>query len=369
MITRTLITGFPGALSKALAQHRLDTDRDARIWMLVSAEDVADPIRSPWALFTDQLPGHARKRITPLVGDLHGLDLGLSGADAQRLIEQCDFVIHAALTVKGSRDALWRHHVRPLRDLLSLAREMKKLQRLGLMSTAFVSGDRGGIIYEEDLDKGQGFHSPFEWSMCQAERMAREIMPWLPITVLRPSAILGGVNLAADLSARSAADLDLGPRYLLDLMVRLPADIPVLLPGGARVPLNLVPMAYVIQATWALITAPAAAGRTFHLTDPNPLSAKQVFEILSDVTRRPRPVTTPGIPGIMRKALSLPLAPAAIRNPTALLDTLSRVVTYHCAGTLEMLGDQGIPCPPFETYVDDLLAWAAAQGSGAGARP
>ena len=88
MITRTLITAFPGALAKALAQHRLNTDRDARIWMLVSAEDVADPIRSPWALFTDQLPGHARKRITPLVGDLHGLDLGLSGADAQRPVEK-----------------------------------------------------------------------------------------------------------------------------------------------------------------------------------------------------------------------------------------------------------------------------------------
>jgi hypothetical protein len=42
-----------------------------------------------------------------------------------------------------------------------------------------------------------------------------------------------------------------------------------------------------------------------------------------------------------------------------LFESLDQRVEYDCAGTLDLLADSGIVCPPFEAYADALVAWIA----------
>ena len=128
-----------------------------------------------------------------------------------------------------------------------------------------MSGNRTGLIGEEELEAGQTLRSPYEEAMYTAETMARAAMPRLPVTVCRPSAMIGHSRTG------DASGLTEGPSYLLSLMLKMPSEVPFFLPGSGVVPFNIVPIDYVVRAAWILSLDPVARGRTFHLTDPNPV--------------------------------------------------------------------------------------------------
>ena len=61
-----------------------------------------------------------------------------------------------------------------------------------------------------------------------------------------------------------------------------PLAMPLPLPGNGVAPLNVVPVDFVVQAVWHLSRDPRAVGLTFHLVDPNPMSARRVYEIIAE---------------------------------------------------------------------------------------
>ncbi|MCA9543940.1 MAG: SDR family oxidoreductase [Myxococcales bacterium] len=344
---QVLITGFPRLLARGLAQRILNTATRAQVVLLVPPGHFEAA-----QAFADGLPDDLAHRLTLLEGDPDGVDLGLPGPRVARLLDHTTHIIHAALRQQGAD--VKAANARRFATVLDLAREMPRLQRLGVFSTAFVSGDRAGTIQEEDLDEGQALRSAFEASQLHVERLARAEMARLPITVLRPSAMIGHSRTG------NATGLTEGPNYLVRLMVTLPAEVPVLLPGTGGVPFNIVPVDYVVHATWALLEAPEAVGRTFHLTDPNPVSARKAFELLSDLAARPAPFAGDLAATWARRALRWTKLDRLAPAQAALLDDLSRHVIYNCSGTLELLADTGIECPPFEAYADTLVSWLAA---------
>jgi nucleoside-diphosphate-sugar epimerase len=186
-----------------------------------------------------------------------------------------------------------------------------------------------------------------------AEQTVRASMPRMPITVFRPSAMVG------QWQRNETHRLTEGPTYLLSLMLRFPVDMPFLVPGSGVVPFNIVPVEYVVQAAWALALNPSAQGRTFHLTDPNPVSARQAFELLADRTNRAKPLFGALATRLLRPVLRLPGLGSLLRNTTTLLEDLTQSVTYCSAGTLELLANSDIRCPPFDAYADTLVAWMA----------
>jgi nucleoside-diphosphate-sugar epimerase len=345
--TVALVTGFPRLLARGLARRLLNHHPEAHVRMLVRPEDAA----AAEALAASE---PAADRLEILRGRLTDVDLGQAGPDIVRVLETTTHVFHAATEQTGSRLHLRRANVGKLLSLLMLAREMPRLQRFCFFSTAFVSGTRGGVIREEELDAGQRLRTPFEATMFEAEKVAREMMPRLPVTVLRPGSMIGHSRTG------EAEDLSEGPNYLVRLLVSLPAEVPLLLPGSGVVPLNIVPIDYVVRAAVVLAHRPEAVGRTFHLTDPNPLSARQAFEILSDlVNRRPVPFTG-GLPArLIRQVFRVPGVARVAPQQMALFENLNTHVVYNCAGTLELLAGSGVVCPPFESYADQLVSWVA----------
>ncbi|MCA9527746.1 MAG: SDR family oxidoreductase [Myxococcales bacterium] len=344
-----LITGFPRLVARGLVQRGLNLHPHNRIQLLVAPahREAAEALRASLA------PGQA-ERLTLLIGQTTDVDLGLAGPDVQRLIEETTHIFHAESEQHGPRSRLQRVNVGGLANVLSTARDLQALQRICVFSTAFVSGDRRGLIREEELDGRQQFNAPFEQTMFAAEQVARAVMPRLPITVLRPSALIGHSRTG------EAEGLTEGPNYLVRLMVRLPAEVPFLLPGRGVVPFNIVPVDYVVHAAWVIAQAPEAVGRTFHLTDPNPVSAREACELLGELAaNRPAPVRAHWPLRLAGKVLQWTRLDRFAPDQMALLHDLTRQVTYDCSGALELLAHAGVVCPPFEAYADVLVGWVA----------
>jgi hypothetical protein len=144
------------------------------------------------------------------------------------------------------------------------------------------------------------------------------------------------------------------------LMLSTPVDLRVPLPGRGEIPLNLVPIDYVVDAGCAISCDPRSVGRTFHLVDPRPATARSVFERIARTLGRPSP----------RGSLPTQLASAVLRTPglekiahvpRAFLEQLAVEVAYDDRNTRELLSGSGIRCPAFEQYVDVMVEYVRAQ--------
>ncbi|HKE18632.1 MAG TPA: hypothetical protein VKB80_27330, partial [Kofleriaceae bacterium] len=124
--------------------------------------------------------------------------------------------------------------------------------------------------------------------------------------------------------------------------------------GSGKHPANLVPVDFVIDAGYRLSRDERAAGRTFHLTDPNPLPARRVYELVAELSegklaRGFLPV------GLARTLLRAPGLDRLARAPLSFLESFDRQCFYNCRNTMALLQGTGTCCPPFDTYAENLV--------------
>ena len=305
-------------------------------------------LRSPAALA--RLPKGQRERVVIIEGDAAAMDLGLSGAEYRTLGAEVDRVHHLAqITYPGvPRETTEATNIGAMREVIELGRCCTNMRSIVVHSTALVSGNREGLVLEDDLNAGQAFRTPVEETLARAERLARSALPELPIVVLRPTWIVG------DSTTGEIERFD-GPYLLVLLLVTSPQDLPVPLPTRGDALLHLVPIDYVVRAAHFIGRHPKAIGRTFHLADPRPLTVRRVFELVAASGGK----RLPGgfIPTRVTKALlSAPGLGLLAKSPRAFVDMLATPVRYDTRNSAELLHDSGIVCPPFESYVDTLVA-------------
>ena len=286
-----------------------------------------------------------------LEGDAAALDLGLSGKEYRELAGQVDYIHHLAQVTHMGADRRIAESVNiaAMREVIELGRVCEGVRCMAVHSSAMVSGNRTGLVLEQELSAGQSFRTPVEETLAVAERMARAAMKEMPIAVIRPTQIIG------DSATGEVERLD-GLYLLILLIVSSPQEFPVILPTRGDVPLHVVPVDYVVRAAAHIIRHPGAVGRTFHLADPNPLSVRRVFELVA----RSGGKTLPGsfIPANLARALLSATGVSLVsKSPRALLDLIATSVRYDTAATDEVLEDSGITCPPFESYVDGVVAY------------
>ena len=341
-----LVTGFPSYVAKRMIRKVAEADADARVIMLARdkfAQAAGDFIRA--------LPPAVAARVEIALGDICDMDLGLSGADYRKLTDRVTSVHHlAAIYHHGvPRDQTQRVNVEGTKNVLELAGDCGRLRRLCHYSTATVSGDRKGVIMEDELDEGQGFHNAYEETKFLAERLVRTRLGKLPITIFRPGTIVGD-------SQSGEIDKFDGPYYLMVLIVTSPLDVALPLPGKGSAPLNVAPVDFVVDAAHTLWRAPGAVGRTYHLTDPAPLAARAIYEVVAARAHKKAPRGS--IPsGIARALLRTPGLARMARAPLAFLDAFNHMAFYNCKNTMEDLRATGIYCPPFDRYVDNLIGY------------
>lgn len=342
---RTLVTGFPSSfLARRVVRKLLTTEPEGLVTCVVQAKFGA---RAEEAL--RELDASERARIQLIEGDIASMDLGLSGKEFRELAREVEIIHHcAAITYLGADKRTAEHvNVGGTREVVELAEAATQLSRLVLWSTALVSGARRGYVLEDELAAQSGFRNCVEETRFRAERIVREASARVPATVLRPATIVGD-------SRTGEIDRFEGPYLLVQLLLSAPSDLRIPLPGRGDVPLNLVPVDFVVDAGCAIARDPRSIGRTFHLVDPHPLTTRGVFERIAHEAGRPTPRGS--VPTRMAAALlRAPGLDRLARAPRAFLEQLGTEVVYDARNTEELLMNTGLQCPPFETYVGPLV--------------
>jgi len=341
-----LVTGFPAFTARRMALKVLSSDPTAQVFLLARSKFV-DAARE----LARSLPPDQGGRLEVVEGDVCDMDLGLSGPEYRILAGEVTTIHHmAGIYYLGvDRATARRVNVQGTRGILELAAEAVRLRRICHWSTASVSGKRRGVILEEELDEGQGFHNFYEETKFEAEKLARAAQRSLPLTVLRPGVIVG------DSTSGEIDKLD-GPYYLLVLIATTAAQVRVPLPGRGTAPLHLVPIDYAIDAGYFLSRDERAAGRTFHLTDPNPLPARRVYQLCAELSQRK--LARGFLPtGLAKTLLRTPGIDRLARGPLSFLESFDMQCFYNSRHASSLLEPAGIKCPPFDDYAENVVSF------------
>ncbi|PIE05565.1 MAG: oxidoreductase [Sorangium cellulosum] len=264
-----VLTGFPSFVSRRMAEQILRCEKNTRLYCVVK-----NKLTLAAEKFALTLPVSQRERLVMLSGDAAALDMGLSGAEFREISASIDRIFHFAQVSHIDADPKLARlvNVQGAREALEMARAAPKLRNLIHLSSASVSATRTGLVKESDGPSPPPYRTVVEESLARAERIVRRATHKVPLTILRPSIIIGDSK---------TGDIDRfdGPYPLILLILTSPAKMDTPLPIVGNLPLNLVPVDFVVRASHTISLASRGLGRTYHLVDPSPLSARRVFEL------------------------------------------------------------------------------------------
>lgn len=340
-----LLTGFPGFHARKMCEELL-SDPETFVYILVPAHLEPEAHQAIDALSSSQ-----RARVQPLEGDATSMDLGLSGAEFRTLTTEVDRIHHLAriTQLNADRKLAERVNLGGAREIVEFASACRNLACLVFHSTALVAGDREGLVVEQDLAKGQDFRNVVEETFARSEKVMRAAMSKVPIAVVRPTVVVGDSR---------TGEIDSFEGFYLFVMMVLnsPPDFPLHLPWRGDVPWHLVPVDHVARVARAIGRDPRAPGRTFHVGDPSPPTARRIAELIAKASGRPQPRGF--ISASLTKALlRTPGIDRLAKSPRTFLESLATPITYSFANTNEILEGTDITCPPFESYVGTLVEY------------
>ena len=195
-----LITGGTGFVGKAILARLVDQPGFDKIYMLVRSRPGASPEQRVARMIEQMFPkaraSQILERVHAVEGDLTLPGLGLKAEDLDLLRTHVHQILHCgASTEFGAplEEARLNNTEGTLR-VLEVATTLKQtgvLKRLEYISTAYVCGTKRGVVTESDLDRGQKFSNSYEQSKFEAEVLVNQFAKNLPITVYRPSIVVG----------------------------------------------------------------------------------------------------------------------------------------------------------------------------------
>nr|WP_255193359.1 SDR family oxidoreductase [Natronobeatus ordinarius] len=346
---RIFLTGFPGFLGSALIE-RLLARGDGPVACLVQPAYRDQAERRATAIVEELEADVGDDSIQLYEGDITDPDLGLG--DALEDLDSVEELYHLAAVYdlgvdRGLAEAV---NVRGTEHVLDVAEDLA-VDRFQYVSTCYVSGRYDGVFTEAHLEEGQGFNNHYEATKYLAEVAVQDRMvEGLPATIYRPAIVVGD-------SQSGETDKYDGPYYLLRWLLAQPrwGSLSFSLPGSAEAELNVVPRDFVIDAIAHLSGREDTVGEVYQLCDPAPLTVPQFVDALATATGH-RTVTVPTTKSIGRATMERLAARGAPLEPAA-LDYLDHPTRYACPNTHRALEGSGLECPPFESYVDRLVAY------------
>jgi thioester reductase-like protein len=349
-----------------LARYLEDTDRT--VYALIRARDdeaANERLRSAARTVVPDADRHAG-RMVAVRGDVTMPDLGLGRERREQLAEEVTDVVHSAASVSFSLPlaesrAINTEGTRRVLELAELcAARGRGLNRLAHVSTAYVAGKHRGPFAEDDLDRGQDFNNSYELSKWEAEREVRARFGELPVTIFRPSIVVG----EADSGWTPAFNVVYGPlrAYSRGSLTAVPAR--------RRAPADVVPVDYVADAICELTARPDAVGRTYTLAaGPAASSMGQLIDMSAAAFGRRRALALrPALYTLLVHPWLLRLSSAGRRRVLRraevyfpYFDVRARFETSHAT---EALAPAGIQMQPLHAYFDALVRFAQAADWG-----
>lgn len=341
-----LVTGFPGFLGRRLVARLLGDDDGARVVALVESR-MMQPARQAAA----ELPSAASSRLELLASDITQRGLGLEPDRRRALLDEVTTAFHLAAIydLAVPLELAQRVNVEGTGNVLELCGECRRLERLNYVGTAYVAGDRHGVVYEHELALGQRFKNHYESTKFQAEVWVRAEMGRIPTTIHRPAIVVG------DSRTGETQKFD-GPYYLLRVIAvsqRRGSPIPQF--GRSAAAFNVVPVDFVIEAMLAAAADEQALGRTLHLVDPEPVSTADLLRLLSMAYAGKGPgYRVP--PKLVEAGLHLaPVRELFAGAPAEGIRYLNHSVRFDTRAAGDVLARRGLPVPRFADYVGAVV--------------
>jgi thioester reductase-like protein len=357
-----LLTGATGFVGMAVLARILErTDRHVVALVRAGSQSEADGRLEALMSSLFAHPGRYAGRVTAVCGDLTEPGLGLGGA-REWVAEHVDEIIHGAASVAfnlplpESRQV----NVEGTRRVLDLAHECAArgngLRRMTYVSTAYVAGERHGYANETELDVGQGFRNAYEQSKLEAERLVCDERERLPLTVVRPSIIVGERGTGWT----SSFNVMYGP------LRAVAAGAFPMMPGRPGAVLDIVTVDYVADAILAFAGSPAAEGETYHVVaGEQATTLREVTNLASKrFARRPPRMIWPRLYRSVLHPLMLRSVDPAMRRRMkrneAYFPYLSLDLRFDDRGARELLDPLAVRATPISECFDTLMDFAEA---------
>jgi thioester reductase-like protein len=356
------LTGATGFLGMELLARYLERT-DVRVYALVRAGDDREArARVTRALLELFGPVHPyADRIVALRGDMTQLNMGLA-VGVEWLAERVSEIVHcaAAVSFELPLEQARVTNVDGTRRVLEFAERCKAhgtLRRMSYISTAYVAGEHSGCFSEDDLDHGHGFRNSYEQSKFEAECLVQRARRAIPLTVFRPSIIVGEQHSGWTPSFN----------VLYWPLRAFSRGTYLALPARPESPVDVVPVDYVADAVYALSRMRQSEGATFHLTAGTGASTVgEVVDLATKFFRRRMPrLLDPAVyhravhPVLLRGTQDERIRRALQRSETYFPYFAMRVSFDDRRARVALRGT-AIGTPPLSSYFDRLVRYAIA---------
>ena len=162
MTDTILLTGGTGFLGTLLTA-RLCQNPEVKTYVLVRAADEDTAIHRLKAAWQHEkkLYEAIGDTVIPVCGDFTKENLGLGGEDLAMLRERVSLILHAGAEIgfQKSERELNETNLTGTEHMIAFARGVKGLRRFVFISTAYVAGQKSGLVLEDTLDT-EAFSSP-----------------------------------------------------------------------------------------------------------------------------------------------------------------------------------------------------------------
>lgn len=343
------ITGFPGFIADRLLERLA---RQQGGFILLVQPSWVDRARAEIDRIS-KLTNREASDFHIVQGDITQPRLGLSSADWDITQQQTTRVFHLAALydLAVPHDPAMRVNVDGTRNVLEFARSLPSLRHFHHVSTCYVAGKREGVILETELSHDAGYRNFYEESKHLSEAAVESVKGVLPVTIHRPAVVCG------DSQTGETVKYD-GVYYLILYLLRWPS-LSSLNIGNQEVSLNLVPVDFVVDAMAALAFDENAIGKTLQLADPAPLSTNELFDAIArSLNGKQSRLTAPR--SWVRFFLMLPPSPKITGLPHSAVPYFFVKQLYDTSQAQTLLAPHGIKCPPFTSYVDNIVAFVKA---------
>ena len=360
------LTGSTGAIGSALVPRLLE-DPGTSVSLLIRARDEDNlhvrlgNLLSYW----QYLPGDFRAaRIRAVRGDISQPFFGMRPDEYAKVAGETTQIIHCAASVKlnMTMDQARITAVVPTRTVLALGRICARagtLRKIDLVSTVGVWGRTPGHMPERRLPEVSNFHNTYEAAKSEAESVIWAEGDGLPITVHRPSMVVG--------STGNGRVIHFQVFYHLCEFLSGARTFGIM-PDLGQTRLDTIPVDWVADVIRWSSNHPETAGQIFHLCSgpDRAISLPRLQEKVRMVWQS-RGRKLPALRRLDRRLLKrlVPLiglftgekTRRALRGLSPVLAYLAEDQGFLNDETARVLAAAGLPVPSVESYLGQVLGY------------
>jgi len=352
------LTGSTGYIGAHVAANLLQ-EHGASVNVLVRARDPHEAELRLWQALQLHLDfpsfyEHLQTRVRIFRGDLTTEKFGLSRDDYDRLIHTTDSVVHCAASLnRKSEKSCLNVNLRGTLEVLQLGLRVHHyhgLRRFSHVSTVAVAGKRQNEVVTEDnsIDWERSDYDPYARTKKFCEHMIRQLLPEVPITIFRPSIVLGDSRRA------ETTQFDMVRAFVFL------AGLPVL-PFRADDQVDIVNVDFVADAIATLHQKPQTQYDTYHLSSgKDSQTFRELTAALAAAQQKRSPVFMPALERPFTGSVNaLANRKGGIARGAALMKVFMPYLVWNTVfDNSRITGELGRKPVPFSQYSYPLLKFS-----------